>query len=692
MKMGEVVVSSDEVIEVVFEKEPDKDKNCKKNEDKDGSSEVVRWEKFLPRMMLRVLLVEADDSTRQIIAALLRKCSYRVAAVPDGLMAWETLKGRPQNIDIILTEVELPSISGFALLTLVMEHDACKNIPVIMMSSHDSVSMVLKCMLKGAADFLIKPIRRNELRNIWMHVWRRNTLSGGSFHQSSPIRQPKVECTSENTAASNYSSDHATSAQKNKECSEKGSDALGLSQLKYRTTSILRNNDQGKQVEHLKPYKQSIIPECKTRENFDRLGTKVAPCVQAYRSSALKLEEGRDCCKGTGQEEGVCTENDDRDADISVETHGCNDEPVEPSNGAVDLIGTFDDHQLQRMYRCSNFNDYINKSEFAPQLELSLTRFCPSSSMNKGYHERHTLNHSNASAFSWYNNNKLLQSPFSAVVGSCTESKEKASKTHEPSSYKLSQDSVRSSDPLGAPSGGSQGNIIGQSRDIGLVSVSGVTFDSTCAEQIHVSTPIFYSQSGLPPQGWNAKPAFLKEQSPFPMSTSVHSDSYTHDAEQGYHLCDETIGYSVDQAVPVHSTLETVRELKQGSPAAGQSTGTSLYNSVTSHDNSDACGGICRSDGNGTSASAVEKSNASEILNEGSLLVHNGLKVMESHRSSQREAALTKFRLKRKERCYEKKVRYQSRKRLAEQRPRVKGQFVRQVQNDTPATDAIRCP
>ena len=33
-------------------------------------------ERFLPRMRLRVLLVEPDDSTRQIIAALLRKCSY----------------------------------------------------------------------------------------------------------------------------------------------------------------------------------------------------------------------------------------------------------------------------------------------------------------------------------------------------------------------------------------------------------------------------------------------------------------------------------------------------------------------------------------------------------------------------------------------------------------------------------------
>lgn len=49
----------------------------------------------------------------------------------------------------------------------------------------------------------------------------------------------------------------------------------------------------------------------------------------------------------------------------------------------------------------------------------------------------------------------------------------------------------------------------------------------------------------------------------------------------------------------------------------------------------------------------------------------------ESHHA-RREAALTKFRRKRKERCFEKKVRYQSRKRLAEQRPRVRGQFVRQ--------------
>lgn len=75
MRMGDTVVSNEgKGMEVELKTEE------KRNKSDDGSSsstEVVRWEKFLPRMVLRVLLVEADDSTRQIITALLRKCSYR---------------------------------------------------------------------------------------------------------------------------------------------------------------------------------------------------------------------------------------------------------------------------------------------------------------------------------------------------------------------------------------------------------------------------------------------------------------------------------------------------------------------------------------------------------------------------------------------------------------------------------------
>lgn len=54
----------------------------------------------------------------------------------------------------------------------------------------------------------------------------------------------------------------------------------------------------------------------------------------------------------------------------------------------------------------------------------------------------------------------------------------------------------------------------------------------------------------------------------------------------------------------------------------------------------------------------------------------NELKISKVDR---REAALIKFRQKRKERCFDKKIRYVNRKRLAERRPRVRGQFVRKV-------------
>lgn len=62
MRMGEeeVVVSGEEEVEMEMETE-----------------ERRRNEVAPPRVALRILLVEADDSTRQIIAALLRKCSYK---------------------------------------------------------------------------------------------------------------------------------------------------------------------------------------------------------------------------------------------------------------------------------------------------------------------------------------------------------------------------------------------------------------------------------------------------------------------------------------------------------------------------------------------------------------------------------------------------------------------------------------
>lgn len=134
---------------------------------------VICWDRFLPIRSLKVLLVENDDSTRHVVSALLRNCSYEVTAVANGIQAWKILEDLSNHIDLVLTEVVMPFLSGIGLLSKLMSHKTFKNIPVIMMSSHDSMGIVFKCLSKGAVDFLVKPIRKNELKNLWQHVWRR---------------------------------------------------------------------------------------------------------------------------------------------------------------------------------------------------------------------------------------------------------------------------------------------------------------------------------------------------------------------------------------------------------------------------------------------------------------------------------------------------------------------------------------
>ncbi|KAH9731227.1 Two-component response regulator-like PRR95 [Citrus sinensis] len=685
--MGEVVVSSEGGMDIELETE------------KDGSSEVVRtrWESFLPRMVLRVLLVEADDSTRQIISALLRKCGYRVAAVPDGLAAWETLKCRPHSIDLVLTEVELPSISGFALLTLVMEHDVCKNIPVIMMSSHDSISMVLKCMLKGAADFLIKPVRRNELRNLWQH------LLGGHVPQNLHDVYHKGGAISENNIASSHSSDYAASSQKNKG-SEKVSDAQssctsspyleaesayvqnmqGLSQLKCRSASNTCSTDMEKQNECAKLETESLMPESKTggstigasdelivSEKLNRSGSEVAQC-----DDALRLEEDYGCVKTMPQGEGEGPKNDRINADITYGIHGCNDELIEPSSGAIDLIGTFDNHQevpdkLSTPNdgipdKLSTLNDRTKKCEFSPHLELSLRKSFPSTSNDQGNDERHTLNHSAASAFLWYNNSKACPTPTS----NSAELKDGSSKSDEILSNQLSENATGGFQPCCATSSNSRENmtslVMGQSEQaavafagphLGFIPVPGVRFDNIFAGYSHIFPSIFYTKSGLQP-AWSPNSSHQKEHHRFPISASVHSNPDVHDSEQVYGRTGEINHNSVDQTVCEQSKGRPLEQLRHGSPAGNQSSNSGLCNGLA---NNSSSGTYSRIDRNSSSAKASGTGTVPQNLNGCTLFIHDRFNGISARHSSQRDAALTKFRLKRKDRCYDKKVKSDAR-------------------------------
>ncbi|KAF5796833.1 putative response regulator and transcription factor RR-A-type family [Helianthus annuus] len=132
---------------------------------------------FIDRSKVRILLCDNDSNASGDVFTLLCKCSYQVIQVKSPRQVIDALNAEGPNIDIILSEVDLPKAKGLKMLKCIMRKEL-QRIPVIMMSAQDEVPLVVKCLSLGAADYLVKPLRINELLNLWTHMWRRRRMLG----------------------------------------------------------------------------------------------------------------------------------------------------------------------------------------------------------------------------------------------------------------------------------------------------------------------------------------------------------------------------------------------------------------------------------------------------------------------------------------------------------------------------------
>ncbi|KAK8617174.1 hypothetical protein V6N13_117141 [Hibiscus sabdariffa] len=133
---------------------------------------------FTDRSKVRILLCDNDTKSCEEVFSLLLRCSYQVTSVRSARQVIDALNAEGAEIDIILAEVDLPMSKGMKLLKYIMRNKELRRIPIIMMSAQDEVSIVVKCLRLGAADYLVKPLRTNELLNLWTHMWRRRRELG----------------------------------------------------------------------------------------------------------------------------------------------------------------------------------------------------------------------------------------------------------------------------------------------------------------------------------------------------------------------------------------------------------------------------------------------------------------------------------------------------------------------------------
>ncbi|KAJ4836592.1 hypothetical protein Tsubulata_043494 [Turnera subulata] len=685
---------------------------------------LIRWERFLPFRSLKVLLVENDDSTRHVVSALLQNCSYEVTAVANGLQAWKILEDLNNHIDIVLTEVVMPILSGIGLLYKIMNHKTFKNIPVIMMSAHDSMGIVFKCLSKGAVDFLVKPIRKNELKNLWQHVWRRCHSSSGSGSESGTRTKTSGKSKSNedmenNTDSSNEFDDSDTNGLNDQHGSDNGSGTQSSwTKMAAEFDSPQPVSPSSQRADAPDSTSAQVIHTNHEMLGNRKQGTETKECLEKNENQGLEIgalknadmQGGYQCdnlgSQSTSKRQRKLSQGDSKPLENGLLKHSSENistvlrDPIPKAISST--ANSINPHVESKTSEACNSPDisqvkdreHCNSGEL-PSLELTLKWLRGvGDGGNVANDDRNVIRHSDLSAFSKYNTASVNQGP-AEKVGSCSPLANsylnvKTEMTHnipfQLSSPLLNQQSNGSSNKNDIAS--TAKNAIPK-----LEALNDKPESSSAFKSCHTSAfqPVQNGQTCSPQQVITGKVENVGVNGGSHFKGPIqyiqvqhhhhHHNHYHHHAEKQH------------QSQPDDYDCLSLKNMAAAAPQCGSSNmvgGTTEGNTGNCSMNGSASGSNHGSNGqNGSSNNLNTAQKNTESDNKaaanggsdgiGGIITGDGV---DEDRIAQREAALSKFRQKRKERCFEKRVRYQSRKKLAEQRPRVKGQFVRQIWSD----------
>ena len=107
-----------------------------------------------------VLVVDDNADMRGYLARLLGR-TYRVVAAANGAAALEAVRAEPP--DLVVSDVMMPGLDGFALLRALRDEPATASLPVILLSARVDEEARIEGLSGGADDYLTKPFNAREL-------------------------------------------------------------------------------------------------------------------------------------------------------------------------------------------------------------------------------------------------------------------------------------------------------------------------------------------------------------------------------------------------------------------------------------------------------------------------------------------------------------------------------------------------
>lgn len=113
-------------------------------------------------MLKRILIVDDSDMTRRLISTAVRGLgNFEYEEAKDGFEALQKLPTK--QFDLLFVDINMPNINGLELIDYCKQSEQYKHIPIIIISTEDSIQDQQKGLELGASDFLMKPIQLDRL-------------------------------------------------------------------------------------------------------------------------------------------------------------------------------------------------------------------------------------------------------------------------------------------------------------------------------------------------------------------------------------------------------------------------------------------------------------------------------------------------------------------------------------------------
>ncbi|BAP89518.1 chemotaxis protein CheY [Burkholderiales bacterium GJ-E10] len=120
--------------------------------------------------MHSILAVDDSASMRQMVAFTLKGAGYNVIEAADGQEALD--KARAENIDLVLTDQNMPRMDGITLVQNLRGLAAYATTPILILTTESGADMKAKGKAAGATGWLVKPFDPGKLLDVVRKVIR----------------------------------------------------------------------------------------------------------------------------------------------------------------------------------------------------------------------------------------------------------------------------------------------------------------------------------------------------------------------------------------------------------------------------------------------------------------------------------------------------------------------------------------